>query len=37
MPYRSSYLQQPETAYELGRAEQAAKRLTDEEPWVPWW
>lgn len=35
--YRRAYEEQPETEDELRRAEQAACRLTSEEPWERWW
>lgn len=35
--YRRAYEELPETSDELQRAEQAARRLTSEEPWERWW
>jgi predicted DNA-binding protein len=35
--YREAYEDHPETAAELRRAEQAARRLVAEEPWERWW
>jgi hypothetical protein len=35
--HRQGYLDHPETADELSRAEQTDSRLTEEEPWEPWW
>ncbi|MDP9452954.1 MAG: ribbon-helix-helix protein, CopG family [Actinomycetota bacterium] len=37
LTYGQAYAEQPETPDELRRAEQAAARLTAEEPWEPWW
>ncbi len=35
--YERAYGEQPDTPDELRRAEQAAARLTADEPWEPWW
>lgn len=35
--YREAYDEHPETAAELRRAEQSARRLVAEEPWERWW
>lgn len=35
--YRSAYREHPESADDLERAAEAARRLTEEETWQPWW
>lgn len=35
--YENAYTRHPETPEELRRAEEAAIRLTGDEPWIPWW
>lgn len=35
--YRAAYADEPESEEDLARAEDAAQRLTAEEPWQPWW
>jgi metal-responsive CopG/Arc/MetJ family transcriptional regulator len=35
--YERAYAEHPETPHDLRRAEEAATRLTGDEPWKPWW
>ncbi len=35
--YRAAYLAHPETEDEMREAHDNAVRLTNEEPWEPWW